>query len=636
MKSTSSSDSDDTSENPKINCNKCYLEFCDKSALKKHVQEFHEMLVKYICNLCDFKAFRRDRVRGHQEKDHQGEECKIKRIGCKKCEFDAPHTCLEKKRLRSIKLKCKDKNCSFTSTNKDSLRRHINSFHPNLLKYACNLCDFKTYSILPLQRHKTATHNESQKYEHNCKECGKLFMTKRSLSHHVESIHKAILKFMCNLCDYKSYKKYSVEDHQKWVHENDEKKKVLRIGCNDCEDKNDNSCVRIKTTKNPSFQLGKDFTIEPILIEQDVEMNAEQDFKDEDIKEGDRCGEEMKLSYKCNTCQMTLGTKQILFSHIEMTHQNKFNFQCNLCDYQSYFKPGVERHQKSKHMTENVEIIKVSCEDCGKGVEHEKCPRIKKSKIQCGRGKSACEKSSEYKCSLCDYKSDKHQNVRIHLKSLKHKGKSGNVLSSDCHDCGKNIAHCCSRVPKPKAKNSKCDLCDYVADSNGAKVIHYKDVHPNHKLYNCDQCNYGSNYAQALKTHIDAQHEKKQHVCDLCGFITNWYTLFNSHMRDMHGVFKNVKYTKDEEPADYNCERCDYKSKYKSNLLSHKKAAHGGVKFICDQCEFSTKSNQYLKIHVDVKHNGIVFQCDLCPHQATSQWNLNRHKQVKHNAGSKL
>ena len=69
---------------------------------------------------------------------------------------------------------------------------------------------FKYLQPITFQRHKAVMHT--------CKECGKLFMTYRSLSLHVGNIHKAILKFICNLCEYKSDKKYSVEDHRGWDH----------------------------------------------------------------------------------------------------------------------------------------------------------------------------------------------------------------------------------------------------------------------------------------------------------------------------------------------------------------------------------------------------------------------------------
>ena len=69
--------------------------------------------------------------------------------------------------------------------------------------------------------------------------CGEEFCNfssnnKQVLKTHTDSVHQRISRFVCNVCEYKSYHHHCVVLHQKKCHK-DEKVNVQKLGCKDCE-----------------------------------------------------------------------------------------------------------------------------------------------------------------------------------------------------------------------------------------------------------------------------------------------------------------------------------------------------------------------------------------------------------------
>ena len=398
----------------------------------------------YCCNLCGYKDCEKYRVRYHLNRIHKElkDHCKILRVGCKECE-KGNNCCVDQKQEKKMKnkLKCLKESCNFSAGSKLRLRRHIERLHKELLDYACNNCDFRTYNERSLFQHTLMTHNDAQDFSYGCHECGKSFKVKRSLDNHLENIHGSRKRFYCSDCEFPSYSKYSVKDHQKNVHPENENCKILKIGCEDCEN-GDNSCVdEDKRRKRETHQN---------VMKMEVDSNGE---------------------YICNLCQTKTKTKANAQAHIEMVHENKFNFKCSECNYQSYYGPSIKRHQMRKHVNILCQIIKVICEACNKGEDHKDCKRIKDPE---NISHVSFNKGNEFKCSLCDYQTDKYQNVAFHLQSLKHQGVEGKVLTLGCQDCEEGKDHPCFQKGKQAEKSLKsnfaCELCGLKSNSQVAKA----------------------------------------------------------------------------------------------------------------------------------------------------------------------
>ena len=250
-----------------------------KQSLTRHYESQHLQLMKYACNLCDFKSYFKYSVEAHLNSKihiHSEEPKKIIRIGCTLCEQDVLHEVHSNEGKVKISgdesFKCKVEYCTYTTNRKGSLTRHHESQHLQLLKYACNLCEYKSFesrNILIHQNSKNSKHGDNdsrkvlrigctfcdQNIEHEkhsnatrrtfntkdgsfkCKVEGCTHTTniKQSLTRHHENKHLQLLKYACNLCKEKSKYAQDILRHQNRKHGDDDSRKVLRIGCSFCD-----------------------------------------------------------------------------------------------------------------------------------------------------------------------------------------------------------------------------------------------------------------------------------------------------------------------------------------------------------------------------------------------------------------
>ena len=111
----------------------------------------------------------------------------------------------------------------------------------------------------------------------------------------------------------------------------------------------------------------------------------------------------------------------------------------------------------------------------------------------------------------------------------------------------------------------------------------------------CKHCQYttsAANGAQLLKRHTEAVHEGVKHQCDHC----------------------NLKYA------------------YRSDMIKHRKSVHLGVqvKYSCYLCDFQTWKKARLMSHKEIVHEKIEHTCNVCDYKATSENCLIEHQVSSH------
>ena len=124
----------------------------------------HLELMRYSCNLCQYKSYSKKDVRDHQNHKFCNKEAKkILRIGCSLCEQNIRHkNHFNNPSKPRGKIKCKELGCGFSTVSKRTLRIHHESFHLQITKYACNLCEYKTYYKSRVEYHqKSNIHSNS-------------------------------------------------------------------------------------------------------------------------------------------------------------------------------------------------------------------------------------------------------------------------------------------------------------------------------------------------------------------------------------------------------------------------------------------------------------------------------------------
>ena len=116
-------------------------------------------------------------------------------------------------------------------------------------------------------------------------------------------------------------------------------------------------------------------------------------------------------------------------------------------------------------------------------------------------------------------------------------------------------------------------------------------------------------YAPEGSSEVD-QDGIKQYNCDKCEFSTKMKATLDSHKDSVHEGVKK-----------YKCDQCDYATAWSSNLNKHKKGVHEKIRLHCEECDFMTTNHGVLKKHMNNVHKKgkkrkgearQVLKCDHC------------------------
>ena len=110
---------------------------------------------------------------------------------------------------RERNFECGD--CDQAFYNNHGLNMHIRTVHLKEKRFSCTECEYKTNNQNALAKHHRAHAGEKP---FGCPECGIMMTTKSGLSMHIRTIHLKELRFSCELCDYKTNLKGSMEWHE--------------------------------------------------------------------------------------------------------------------------------------------------------------------------------------------------------------------------------------------------------------------------------------------------------------------------------------------------------------------------------------------------------------------------------------
>lgn len=156
-----------TGENP-FKCTICEEQFKSKLNLIDHEKSVHEILKRYKCSVCDFKASVPSAVIKHM-RSHTKEK---------------PYTCKF----------CHER---FTYTNK--LREHIKIIHDNVKPVKCEICHREYLRPNALKNHMKTNHLSEKPFK--CTICSKRFVYKSDLASHEKIVHEKLKPYKCDVCD---------------------------------------------------------------------------------------------------------------------------------------------------------------------------------------------------------------------------------------------------------------------------------------------------------------------------------------------------------------------------------------------------------------------------------------------------
>lgn len=81
--------------------------------------------------------------------------------------------------------------------------------------------------------------------------------------------------------------------------------------------------------------------------------------------------------------------------------------------------------------------------------------------------------------------------------------------------------------------NYKCSLCDYFTNKKQLFKKH-QTVHLSIKLWKCIQCKYQTNRKWSLDLHVKSIHANFRHHCDLCSYTTTRKNYLKEHVKFIH------------------------------------------------------------------------------------------------------
>ena len=203
------------------------------------------------------------------------------------------------------------------------------------------------------------------------------------------------------------------------------------------------------------------------------------------------------------------------------------------------------------------------------------------------------------KCSRCDYSTNTADKLNKHTKRCSMSSELFNCESCE-YKSGTSLGlsiHFKNSHPNQKLYK-KCSRCDYASDSDYKLNLHEKRCLKSDKLFKCEECGHKSGTPLALSLHIKNIHPDLIFRCENCDFITQKLSDFESHSRNC---------------AISSCFICDFTSYKKSVMKTHLELEHKLTNFDCDLCSYETKELTKLNTHIEAVHLGKKnFKCKLC------------------------
>lgn len=191
-------------------CGRCTVKFQKESAYRRHVKLCGNTNESVPCDRCSESFASRKLLRHHINTVHapaksahsepQIRSCKL----CPKqflCKFELrKHMRWHRKQTNVKPYECQI--CGYKCLEKAMRDRHV-ARHLGGMKFTCDIC----HGTFDLERRKQHMQSHTGERNHQCAECGRLFMTKINLRSHMLS-HTEERNYRCDLCP-KVYKRSS-------------------------------------------------------------------------------------------------------------------------------------------------------------------------------------------------------------------------------------------------------------------------------------------------------------------------------------------------------------------------------------------------------------------------------------------
>ena len=190
-------------------------------------------------------------------------------------------------------------------------------------------------------------------------------------------------------------------------------------------------------------------------------------------------------------------------------------------------------------------------------------------------------------------------------------------------------------VSNKSKKQLKCEICEYIVQSQEQLKTHIILDHINVKVPMWSNCNSTSKQREQLNMHVKSGHASVIDVkCTDCESTFQAEDQLNMHILQEHTSTKELK-----------CGNCQQVFSTNSDLRAHNLLELKSTnEFKCTECGYTMRTQAQLSTHILSKHskgtdNPVMrqetvdedeFNCTECAFQGTSQNELAKHIKIKH------
>ncbi|CAH2007013.1 unnamed protein product [Acanthoscelides obtectus] len=385
---------------------------------------------------------------------------------------------------------------------------------------------------------------------------------------------------------------------------------------------------------------------------------------------------------KCEYCDETFKTNQVLNSHIIQKHPEHISslsqkvYECKYCTYKTIGKYQLARHML-QHKESSVDDTLNMCSHCRSAFVNKE---TLDAHILKKHPKFAITISSEiFKCPHCKFQTTMKLDLNKHMLQHPTKKVGRNMLTTCCH-CNatfkdlQNLSehiikkhpefistvyhkiHCCTSCEFKTTKKNRLTRhmsthSSQVSDKNNEVPVR-KKICPT-----CVHCNTTFKIMKSLNNHILRKHpDHSESVsstsqilhCMHCSYQTLWKKVLIEHILT-HSKLQSCSYCIEsfKSKGDLNshisekharkihhCTYCDFTSSYGTCLKKHMMKHTGNYKLVkCKYCEETFKKTETLNSHIIKNHPEFVdsishkiYECPSCVYKTVSKYLMSRHK----------
>ena len=161
-----------------------------------------------------------------------------------------------------------------------------------------------------------------------------------------------------------------------------------------------------------------------------------------------------------------------------------------------------------------------------------------------------------------------------------------------------------------------CNFCNYIPKGKqNTKLIQAVKLHELSKHFACRDCDVKFTTKQIMFKHAHESHPRLLNQCNICDYQTVY-----GHSMKQHKLLQH-----------YICDNCDEKCYSEDNLSQHNATVHNlKSSYDCHSCDFSSIIEKKLKLHIAVIHQEERFQCDNCDKKFKFSSQLITHTKKQH------